>query len=104
MVYREVKCRIVPGEIVVNDGVEVPGKYKVLVFDLVSKYAEILSWGCEDNYPTIQLWADEDTLNVDELKKGYPTELKFTAHKGWRVLSASIGRYTLTVVLEKDKP
>lgn len=98
---KEVSFVLEQGEIMVNHGYETPVECKVLVFDLASKYAEVLAVGSEDEYPTVLLWATDSTLNLDESKKGQPTEIKLHDYKGWDVLIASVGRYSLTVVLEK---
>ena len=98
---KEVKFGLEQGEIIVNDGYETPVECKVLVFDLASKYAEVLAVGSDDECPTVLLWATDSTLKLDESKKGQPTEIKLHDYKGWDVLIASVGRYSLTVVLER---
>lgn len=98
---KETNYEVIPGEIIVNSGWEVPGEYKVLSFDLHSKYSEILSWGSEDEYPFVLLWANERTLKTDEGMKNQPTEIKLKDYRGWNVLGADVGRYSLTIFLEK---
>ena len=98
---KEVSFVLEQGEIVVNHGYENPVECRVLVFDLASKYAEVLSVGSDDECPTVLLWATDSTLRLDESKKGQPTEIKLPEYKGWDILTASVGRYSLTVVLER---
>ena len=98
---KEVSFVLEQGEIMVNDGYETPVECKVLVFDLASKYAEVLAVGSDDEYPTVLLWATDSTLKLDESKKGQPTEIKLPEYKGWGILTASVSRYSLTVVLER---
>ena len=99
--FKEVKFGLEQGEIIVNDGYETPVECKVIVFDIASKYAEVLAVGSDDECPTVILWATASTLKLDESKKGQPTEIKLPDYKGWDILTASVGRYSLTVVLEK---
>lgn len=98
---KDLNYQVTPGEIVVNDGWEVPGEYKVISFDLKSKYAEVLSWGSDDGYPVVYLWAAERTLKTNEAMKDIPTEIKLKDYRGWDVLGTDVGRYSLTIFLEK---
>jgi len=99
--FVEVNFTLEQGEIIVNSAHEEQVECKVLVFDLTSKYAEVLTIGCVNDYPTILLCANDGTLNLDRSKGSKPTEINLPDYVGWDVLSASVGRYTLTVVLER---
>lgn len=101
MQLKDIICEVIPGEIVVYNGWEIPGEYKVLSFDLKSKYAEVLSWGSGDDCPSVILWANEGTLKTDKKLKNTPTKIKLKDYRGWNVLGVNVGRYTLTIFLEK---
>lgn len=101
MQLKDLNYEVVSGEIVVNNGWEIPGEYKVISFDLKSKYAEVLSWGSGDDCPFVLLWANESTLKTDEKLKNTPTEIKLKDYRCWSVLGANVSRYTLTIFLEK---
>lgn len=97
----EVNFVLEQGEIIVDSAYEEQVECKVLVFNLTSKYAEVLTIGCVNEYPTIVLSATDRTLNLNRSKKDQPTEIKLPDYCGWDVLSTSVGRYTLIVVLER---
>ena len=70
--------------------------------DLHSKRAELACTGSgDDEPPSITLWANDDTLHLDESQpKDSPTTFDFPEYLGWRVFAADgPGRYTLAVCL-----
>lgn len=74
-----------------------------LEIDLSSKYCKVgaTSGG---TLPGIYIDADEQSLNLDESKKVEDsTFIEFPQYEGWNVWCASIGRYTLSVCLVREK-
>lgn len=90
------------GEIVVNEGYISDLPCVVVKYDLGTKYAYISDTGTNDDIPVVYLSAGTITLHTDESKAGIPTVISFPQHIGWRVVSAGVSRYTLTVVLQKQ--
>lgn len=88
--------RIAPGEIRVNavDAILNEANVKVWHVDLHSKYAAILSLSDEE----VLLYAADDTIKVDESRRGTPTALVLPdLGDGWSVI-AECARYTCRVV------
>lgn len=112
--YEVIEFVIEPGEIQVNDGALVVARGKKVIalsIDLKSKYAVVDCTTSSGNVnkagkhtftPGIHLGATENTLFIDELRKGNPTQITFPSLKNWRVHSTYIGRYTLDVCLTKE--
>ena len=99
------ELKVVPGEIIVNDAHIFGGNGSAvaLVIDLKSKYARFLSDEIDwDGVPCVDLVADEETLKVDEKRKGMPTHLRLMGYRGWKIFQADVSRYTLRVTLLKD--
>ena len=90
------------GEIVVNEGYISYLPCIVVKYDLESKHAYVSGTGTDDDVPVVYLSAGTLTLHTDESKAGIPTVISFPRYIGWRVVSAGVSRYTLTVVLQKQ--
>lgn len=97
----EIPFEIEPGEVVVNEGYIYNLPCIVVKYDLGTKYAYVSDTGTDDDVPVVYLSAGTLTLHTDETKAGEPTVISFPKHIGWRVVSAGVSRYTLTVVLQK---
>lgn len=90
------------GSIKVNHGyVHRRGEGCVCIYvDLESKRAEYGGVIFSDNKaPLVMLYDNDETLHIDEAKKGEPTLLAFPEYKGWRAFSGHVARYTLAIVL-----
>lgn len=98
----EIPFEIEHGEIVVNEGYISDLPCIVVKYDLESKYAYVSDTGTDDDVPVVYLSAGTLTLHTDESKAGIPTVVSFPQYIGWRVVSAGVSRYTLTVVLQKQ--
>lgn len=97
-----INLEIEQGEILVNEGYEEVCELKLIKIDLRSKYAYASDTGTDDEVPVVYLSAGTLTLHTDESKVGVPTVISFPQYIGWRVVSAGVSRYTLTVVLQKQ--
>lgn len=85
---KEVKINIRQGEIDVNVAWEDDAELKVIFVDLVSKYADVIAAGCnQDGYPEVILFADNErpTLHTNADFKGCSTLVSFSDYKGWGV-------------------
>ncbi len=71
--------------------------------DLGSKRASIFSWGTGDDAEVPAVWLErtEETLHTTRLKR--ETIVSFPEFTGWRVYLAEAGKYTLRVVLVKER-
>lgn len=98
----EIPFEIEPGEVVVNEGQISDLPCIVVKSDLETKYAYVSDTGTDDDVPVVYLSAGTLTLHTDESKAGIPTVISFPQYVGWRVVSAGVSRYTLTVVLQKQ--
>lgn len=89
------------GAVLVNEGyVHRRGDNVVAAYvDLKSKRAEYAGAIYEGGKPpVICLDASEETLHIDESKKGETTLVEFPDFVGWTVFSAHVSKYTLAVV------
>ena len=89
------------GAILVNEGiVHRSGDGVVCIyFDLQSKRAECGGVICSEDAPVVELFANEETLHIDESKKDIPTLVAFPEYKGWEEFASHVSRYTLSLVL-----
>jgi len=84
-----------PGEIQVS-GIDVmvdDPSAKVWHIDLATKYAAVLAYSTD----RVFLWATEDTLWVDENRRGMPTALVLGLPDDWNVI-VDCARYTCRIV------
>lgn len=71
-----------------------------IYFSLISKRAVFSgAYECDDRGPLVELYADEETLHVDDSKKGTSTLILFPEYVGWSVFSGSVSKSTLRLVL-----
>ena len=102
-----VDIRIVErGAPVVDNGIVYrKGKTVVaLALNMRSKYCTVCAkCGISDGIPGIIIEATDESLHLDNTKKGADTFIEFPEYKGWSVHSADGGRYTVSVCLVRDK-
>ena len=103
VVHMPVQCVVhTQGAVVVNDAYchRRGDKIVAIYVDLASKRAEYggASSG-EDIAPMILLVGNEETLHINEEKRGETTLIEFPEFVGWNVFAAHVARYTLAVVL-----
>lgn len=67
---------------------------------LSTKYAQVFTYGLEDNTPSIWLYADHNSLDVnDRFSLEDPTVISFPELNGWIIFAISNpGRYEFNVV------
>lgn len=76
----------------------------LLSIDMRSKRCDVLGWGDSAGIPLVQVFAVDESLHLmDGVPRYAPTTIEFPEFKGWTVLSADIGRYTLRVYLAKEE-
>lgn len=95
-----------PGEVLVNHAnVEALGLEVIAAYlDLQSKRAEILAiCGSSDRGPGLMLRANEETLYIDEARKGEATTVYFPSLNGWDVHCAELSRYTAAICFTKRR-
>jgi len=102
---KEIKLKIRRnGEVTVNQRVADARPCVRAQYDLKSKRAQILSWHSDSPSPCLTLFADECTLHTNPDKEGCCTEVFFPEMKGWEIVHAECGRYTLTVFFAEKAP
>ncbi len=97
-----VKIKVTRGRVIVNSAcVHKRSRNIMLVeIDLKSKYAQVYGYGdfC------VALSADEHTLHVDKRKNPESlTSIEFPEFKDWSIYLSSVGRYTLSLCLVKNR-
>lgn len=94
------------GKPIINHGVEFvkTSKMILLVVDLESKYCVVSATGGGD-YPSVFIDSTNDSLHLKKLKRGENplTLIEFPEYKGWMCWMAEISKYTLSVLLLKQK-
>lgn len=100
--------RIVPGEIRIASVATVVDLEHVKIFELnlLSKYVGPSGYSSAEDGVTLLLLAGENTLHLDEERRGLPTFVEFAAPKDdsgfwWRIVADS-ARYTMRVVLYRE--
>lgn len=79
---------------------------QAVCIDLTSKYADVYTIGADDDgtgsVPIVHLFANERTIKLNEkVSRDAQTVLRFDDYKGWTIISATVTKYTLTVVFGK---
>lgn len=92
---------ITQGAVKVNDGyIHRRGDGVVCIyFDLESKRAEYGGVISSDEAPIVSLYANDETLHIDESRRDEPTLVAFPEFEGWQEFSGGVSRYTLALVL-----
>lgn len=77
---------------------------RLVEIDMQSKYCEVMATGGGPNGPSVFLIAGTDSLHLDETKpRDAYTAIEFPEYKGWDIWTAEISRYSLRLVLTKDR-
>lgn len=100
-----VRLKVTPGEVVVSRATFAHRSEQcaLIEIDCESKYPQSIITGdiSPDRVAAIGLYADENTRNTDESRKGEYTDVIFIDFTGWEVFSIMCGRYTVRVALHK---
>ena len=75
-----------------------------LYIDMSSKYCGIYHWfNSVDNIPKIYIQAKKESLHLSpDCGRRKETIIELPQFEGWDIIHASIGKYTLTIYLEKQ--
>ncbi len=89
-----------------NHGVVYDGELIAIYIDLKSKYCKVDTWGSDDDVPMVMILVSEHTPEHHILMGTQAddfTQIDFPDYRGWKVMMADCSKYTLRVVLSRDR-
>ena len=79
-------------------------KTKVIIVDLNTKRAAVITGSNPGDIPFIALMIAEDTVYENKKAKKLSTEITFPEYKGWSILQAEVCKYCLAITFVKCIP